>query len=45
MSSRIQMAGMAAAIASIVAIVAWTFAAWLRPQMLLAILTSLSFCG
>jgi hypothetical protein len=40
-----RIAGVAAAIACIVAMVAWTFAAWLRPQTLLAIVTGLSFCG
>jgi hypothetical protein len=40
-----RLAGMTAAALGIVALAIWTFEAWLSPPALLALLTSLSFCG
>jgi len=40
-----RVAFMTAASLGLMAIAAWTFAAWLRPSVLLALLASFSFCG
>jgi hypothetical protein len=40
-----RIAGMTAATLAIVAIATYTFAAWLKPSTLLALLTTFAFCG